>query len=141
MIPVSPGWPGRRFPAREAFADCGGAGLWLNLLTMPQMQLPLFHEGTQIITPDLGYRREGNEVVYLHGMMPVFLHQTGDIASFRMIVSQFYINGIAKQSELVRTFGINALALKRWVKKYREEGPKAFYETRRRLRRVVKKSP
>ena len=141
MIPVSPGWPGWRFPTREAFADCGGEGLWLNLVTMPQMQLPLFHEGTQLITPDLGYRREGKEVVYLHGMMPVFLHQTDDIASFRMIISQFYINGIAKQSELVRTFAINALALKRWVKKYREEGPKAFYETRRRRPGVLKKSP
>ena len=74
-------------------------------------------------------------------MMPVFLHQTDDIASFRMIISQFYINGIAKQSELVRTFAINALALKRWVKKYREEGPKAFYETRRRRPGVLKKSP
>lgn len=141
MIPVSPGWRVGVFPTRGAFADCGGAGLWLNRITMPQMQLPLFHEGTQLITPDLGYRREGNEVVYLHGMMPVFLHQTDDIASFRMIISQFYINGIAKQSELVRTFAINALALKRWVKKYREEGPKAFYETRRRLRGVLKKSP
>ena len=123
------------------FADCCGAGLWLNLPTMPQMLLPLFHEGTQLITPVLGYRREGNEVVYLHGMLPVFLHQTDDIASFRMIISQFYINGIAKQSELVRIFAIKPLALKRWVKKYREEGPKAFYEKRRRLPGVQKKSP
>ena len=43
------------------FADCCGTGLWLNLPTMPQMLLPLFHEGTQLITPVLGYRREGNE--------------------------------------------------------------------------------
>ncbi len=101
---------------------------------MPQLQLPVFQEGTHLITPNLGYRREGDEVVYLHGMMPVFLHQTSDTASFKMIVSQFYINGNAKQVELVRSFGINALALKRWVKKYRAGGPKSFYETKRRPR-------
>lgn len=101
---------------------------------MPQLQLPVFVEGTHLITPDLGYRREGDEVVYLHGMMPVFLHKVDDIASFKMIVSQFYINGNAKQAELVRAFGIKPLSLKRWVKKYREGGPKAFFETRRRPR-------
>lgn len=102
---------------------------------MPQLQLPLFHEGTHLITANLGYRREDDEIVYLHGMMPVFLHRTDDLASFKMIVSQFYLNGNARQAELVRAFGINALALKRWVKKYREGGPKAFFETRRRSRR------
>ena len=65
-----------RFENKGTFADCCGAGLWLNLPTMPQTLLPLFHEGTQLITPVQGYRCEGNEVVYLHGMIPVFLHQT-----------------------------------------------------------------
>ena len=94
---------------------------------MPQLQLPVFVEGTHLITPNLGYQREGDEVVYLHGMMPVFLHKVDDTASFKMIVSQFYINGNAKQAQLVRAFGIKALSLKRWVKKYREGGPKAFF--------------
>ena len=107
---------------------------------MPQMQLPIFHEGTQLITPNLGYRREGDEIVYLHGMMPVYQHAVDDMQSFKLIVSQIYINGNAKQSELVRAFGIKALALKRWVKKYREEGPHAFYKTTRRRRKgAVKK--
>jgi hypothetical protein len=101
---------------------------------MPQLQLPVFVEGTHLITPNLGYQREGDEVVYLHGMMPVFLHKVDDTASFKMIVSQFYINGNAKQAQLVRAFGIKPLSLKRWVKKYREGGPKAFFETRRRPR-------
>ena len=108
---------------------------------MPQLQLPIFHEGVHLITPNLGCQREGNDIVYLHGMMPVFLHQSDDLASFRMIVSQFYINGNAKQSELVRAFAINPLALKRWVKKYREGGPKAFYEARARRPGTLKKSP
>ena len=108
---------------------------------MPQLQLPIFSEGVHLITANLGYQREGDEIVYLHGMMPVFLHRCDDLASFKMIVSQFYINGNARQSELVRAFAIQPLALKRWVKKYREGGPKAFVESRRKRRSTPKKSP
>ncbi|MDA0685189.1 MAG: helix-turn-helix domain-containing protein [Bacteroidetes bacterium] len=108
---------------------------------MPQLQLPIFQEGTHLITENLGYRREDGQVSYLHGMMPVFIHDVEDTASFQMIVSQFYINGNAKQSSIVKAFGINALALKRWVKKYREDGPKAFYIEKRGRPRSPKKRP
>lgn len=109
---------------------------------MPQLQLPIFHEGTHLITPDLGYQRKDDEVVYWYGMMPVFSHQVDDLASFRMIVSQFYVKGNAKQVEIVKAFGIKPLALKRWVKKYREEGgPKAFYIEKRGRRRGKKRAP
>ena len=101
---------------------------------MPQLQLPIFQEGVHLITPNLGYRREGDQIAYLHGMMPVFLHAVDDLASFRMIVSQFYINGNAKQVDLVRAFGIKPVTLKRWVKKYREGGPGAFFKNKRRPR-------
>ena len=37
--------------------------------------------------------------------------------AFKMIASQFYLNGAAKQAQLVKAFGINPLALKRWVKR------------------------
>lgn len=70
--------------------------------------------------------RENNQIVYLNGMMPIFTHKVEDIASFKMIVSQFYINGTAKQVDIVKAFGINPLAMKRWGKKYRADGPKPF---------------
>jgi hypothetical protein len=106
---------------------------------MPQLQLPIFQEGTHLITENLGYRREEREVSYLHGMMPVFIHDVEDTASFQMIVSQFYINGNARQVDIIKAFGIKPLALKRWVKKYREGGPKAFYIERRGRPRSKKK--
>ena len=108
---------------------------------MPQLQLPIFEDGTHLITSNLGYRKEGGQVTYLHGMMPVFVHDVKDTASFQMIVSQFYLNGNAKQVEIVEAFGINALALKRWVKKYREGGPRAFYIEKRGRPRSKKKAP
>ena len=107
---------------------------------MPQLQLPIFQEGTHLITVNIGYRREEAQVTYFHGMMPVFTHELDDTASFQMIVSQFYINGNAKQSEIVRAFGIKPLALKRWVSKYRQGGAKAFY-IEKRGRPRFKKSP
>lgn len=100
---------------------------------MPQLQLPIFKEGVNLITPELGYSYDHGQVIYLHGMLPVFSHEKADTASFKMIVSQFYINGTAKQAQIVKAFGLNPLALKRWVKKYRAGGAKAFFvETRGR---------
>lgn len=98
---------------------------------MTQLQLPIFLEGVTPITPELGYCRQDGQVVYLHGMLPVFTHAVSDLASFKMIVSQFYVNGAAKQAQIVRAFAINPLALKRWVKKYRAEGAKAFFVEKR----------
>jgi len=52
--------------------------------------------------------------------MPVFVHDADDIASFRMITSQFCINGNAKQAEIIRAFGVTKISMKRAVKRYRE---------------------
>jgi hypothetical protein len=98
---------------------------------MPQLQLPIFKEGVNPITEDLGYLHENGQVIYLYGMLPIFTHDVTDMGSFKMIVSQFYINGSAKQAQIVKAFGINSLALKRWVKKHRENGPKSFFTERR----------
>ena len=106
---------------------------------MPQLLLPIFSVGVNLITPELGYCREDHKIVYLHGMLPVFSHDVDDTASFKMIVCQFYVNGAAKQAQIVRAFGINPLALKRWVKKYRAEGAGAFFTKRGRRPKSKKK--
>lgn len=106
---------------------------------MPQLQLPIFKNGVNLITEELGYLHEDDQVIYLYGMLPIFTHNIADTASFKMIVSQFYINGSAKQAQIVKAFGINSLALKRWVKKHREHGPKSFFTTSRRVRSKSKK--
>lgn len=97
---------------------------------MPQMQLPMFHEGVNPITNDVGYEKRAETVVYYCGTMPVFSHAVGDLDSFRMIVSQLYVNGTVRQADLVRAFDIRPLALKRWVKRYRAGGPRAFFRSR-----------
>ena len=107
---------------------------------MAQLQLPIFQEGVTLVTPDLAYSMEGGQVVYHHGMLPVFTRGQDDLASFKMIVSQFYVSGAAKQVDLVKAFGINPLALKRWVKKYRTEGPGTFFVEKRGRPKPKKKA-
>ena len=99
---------------------------------MPQMQLPIFSEGVNPITNDVGYEKKENTVVYYCGTMPVFSHAVEDLDSFRMIVSQLYVNGTVGQANLTRAFQIKPLALKRWVKRYRANGARAFFQSRPR---------
>ncbi len=97
---------------------------------MPQMQLPIFYDGVNPITNDVGYEKKENTVVYYCGTMPVFSHSVDDLDSFRMIVSQLYVNGTVRQANLTRAFQIKPLALKRWVKRYRADGARAFFQAR-----------
>jgi transposase len=97
---------------------------------MPQSQLPIFPEGVTSITPQLAFIKEDGRITYYNGNMPVFVHDEEDTASFRMITAQFYVNGNAKQADIVRAFGVTKISIKRAVKLYREKGPKGFYAER-----------
>ena len=100
-------------------------------LLMPQLQLPIFIEGITQITSDLGYSKAEGQIVYYNGTLPIFTHDENDLGSFKVILSQLYINGSASQTQLADAFAIKKQALKRWVKKYREEGIEAFFTEKR----------
>ena len=53
-----------------------------------------------------------------------------DVATFRMITSQFCESGYAKQCDIIRAFGVTSISVKRAVKLYRERGAKGFYAPR-----------
>jgi len=99
---------------------------------MPQIQLPLFPPGVTHITPLLAFSKEDGRVTYFNGSMPVFVHAEEDVESFRMITAQFCVNGNATQAEITRAFGVSKISLKRAVKRYRTEGPKGFYQPKKR---------
>lgn len=63
--------------------------------------------------------------------MPVFIHDENEIATFRMITSQFCVNGNATQAQISRAFGVTLISVKRSVKLYRQKGPRGFYEPRK----------
>lgn len=87
---------------------------------MLQTQLPFFPEDATIINRFLGVQKKGDTVFYFNGMMPIFQHNEKDYDSFRLITSQFVVNGNCTQMEIVRCFGVSTISVKRWVKKYRD---------------------
>jgi len=97
---------------------------------MPQLHLPLFPDGVTHITDQLAFMRKDGRITYFNGHMPVFSHAENDVATFRMITSQFCVSGYVQQTDIIRTFGVTSISVKRSVKTYREKGPKGFYAPR-----------
>jgi transposase len=64
--------------------------------------------------------------------LPIFSHAVDDVKTFRMITSQLYVNGSAKQADICRAFGVSRISVKRSVKLYREKGMAGFFEQPRR---------
>lgn len=106
---------------------------------MPQVQLPLFPHGTTPITPELAFQRREDQVVYFNGHLPVFTHETKDLASFRLFTTQLIVNGTASQGDIVKAFGVPITTVKRCCKRYRERGAAAFFNPaeRRQGRRLT----
>lgn len=102
---------------------------------MPQLQLPIFPVGVTHITAELAFECRDGVVTYFNGQMPVFRHAVDDRRTFRMIVSQFVVNGNARQAEIARAFGIALVNVKRAVRCYREKGTAGFFASRGGKRR------
>ncbi|MCD4665865.1 MAG: helix-turn-helix domain containing protein [Bacteroidales bacterium] len=94
---------------------------------MPQTRLPFFPDDIELINNYIGVQKKNGIVYYFNGAMPVFQHPENDLSSFRLFTSQLVINGNVKQVEIVRTFGVSAISVKRWVKRYREKGSEGFF--------------
>ena len=109
---------------------------------MPQAFFPIFPNAVVHINANLAFKKEDNgRVYYFNGHeSPLFSHAEDDMQSFKMIISQFYVNGIAKQAELVKAFGIPPITMKRAVKIFREKGPAGFFNSNqpKRKPRVLK---
>ena len=95
---------------------------------MPQVQLPIFPDGTTPITPELAFQRRQDHVTYFNGHLPVFTHEMEDLASFRLFTTQLIVNGTASQSEIVQAFGVPMTTVKRCCRRYRERGAAAFFQ-------------
>lgn len=99
---------------------------------MPQRQLPIFPAGVTEINSSIAVQKEGMQVWYIHGHLPVFHHEEKDIRSFRMFTSQMIVNGTVKPKEIVKAFGVPSITVKRYVKVFREQGVEGFYEAKPR---------
>ena len=99
---------------------------------MPQMQLPIFPAGLTAITNEIGFQSQDGSVVYFHGHLPVFQHETSDVQSFRLFTSQLIAQGTVSQTDIVKAFGVPLITVKRYVKLLREKGSRGFFATPKR---------
>jgi hypothetical protein len=99
---------------------------------MPQMQLPMFPAGVTEINSRIAVQKGAGKVFYIHGHLPVFQHEEQDVRSFRMFTSQMIESGTVEPKEIVRTFGVPMITVKRYLKLYREQGSKGFYAAKAR---------
>ena len=97
---------------------------------MLERQLPIYPEGVTHINNLIAFEKRDGKITYFNGHMPIFSHEEKDIVTFRMITAQFCVQGNATQAEISRAFGVPSITVKRAVKRYREKGPKGFYEPR-----------
>jgi hypothetical protein len=99
---------------------------------MPQVQLPVFPNGSVEINQELACRCENERVVYYNGQLPVFAHAKDDLASFRLFTSQLIVHASATQGDIQRVFGVPLTTIKRSTKLYRERGPSGFFSPKPR---------
>ena len=85
-----------------------------------QALLPLFPAEATMVNNLIGVQEREGTVYYFNGSMPIFHHDQRDIDSFRFITSQLITNGVCKQIEIVKCFGVSSVSVKRWVKRYKE---------------------
>jgi len=105
---------------------------------MIQTLLPIFTEEVTRINEFLAFQKKDGQVYYFNATMPIFSHHEDDLASFRLITSQLYINGNCKQREIVDAFGVSANSIKRYVKRYRQKGMAGLLpKTHKRRARVL----
>ena len=98
---------------------------------MPQAILPLIPAGATSVNEFISVQHQEGTCIWFHGAFPVFSHAVEDLKSFRLFSSQLVVNGTCKQRELAQAFGISLISIKRYAKKYREEGPEGFFKPRR----------
>jgi transposase len=99
---------------------------------MPQTLLPIYPSDATPINTIFSFCKRNGSIYYFHGSLPIFTHAENDLKAFRMFTSQLVVNGTCRQAEVVRAFGISAISMKRYVKKFRAGGSNAFFAAHRK---------
>ncbi|MCD4655479.1 hypothetical protein K8T06_16285, partial [bacterium] len=98
---------------------------------MPQMWIPIIPSEATAINGTVSVSRNNGMCIYFCGINPMFFHSESDLRSFRMFTSQLVCQGMCKQAEIVRAFGVSKNSVNRGVNKYREGGAKMFFAPRK----------
>ena len=92
-----------------------------------QLLLPIFPPEVKLITHTFGVFARDGIVNYLHCGVPIYSHAAEDLNSFRYITSKFVLQGLCKQVEISRCFGISYDSVKRNTRRLAEQGERVFF--------------
>lgn len=98
---------------------------------MPEAILPLFLDGCVPISDMVSYEKRDGSVFYFCGSFPVFSHDENDDPSFKLVTSQLIDNGLCRNIEIQKAFGVTKVSVARNLKRFREGGAGAFFTPRK----------
>lgn len=98
---------------------------------MPQALLPLIPDGSTPLNDLISITKADGKWTYFCGIAPVFMHDEGDLRSFRMFTAQLVCQGQCKQADVIRVFGVSANSVRRSVATYEQAGVAGFFQPRK----------
>jgi len=96
-----------------------------------QALLPLIPDGATTLNDRISVVKDGQRWTYFCGVQPIFMHGEQDRASFRMFTAQLVCQGVCKQADIIRAFGVSANSVRRSVAKYEQQGAAGFFQPRK----------
>jgi len=92
-----------------------------------QLLLPIFPADTTLINANVGVYERNGIVQYLINGLPVYSHSKDDKDAFRYITSNFIHQGLCRNVDIERAFGVSEDSVTRALKKFTTKGEAGFF--------------
>lgn len=102
---------------------------------MQQIILPTIPIGATEINGLTSVWRDEHRWTYYLGCFPIYSHPPDDLQQFRFFSSQLIDTGRCRQVDIINTFGVSKSSVARSLRKFRAEGPSAFFKEPTRHRK------
>lgn len=99
-----------------------------------QSLLPLIPGGATPVSNTVCVCRNDDTWTYYVGFLPVYCHDAGDDALFRLTIAQLVASGACRPCEIMSAFGVTKNKVLRASRQLRERGVRSFFEKRRTRR-------
>lgn len=92
-----------------------------------QLYIPYFPKEAKLLSDRLGVYEKDNIVQYIVNGLPVYSHSNDDLRAFRFITSNFIAQGLCRQVDVQRCFGVSEDSVRRALTKYQKKGEAGFF--------------
>ena len=92
-----------------------------------QLLLPIFPPDAKMINDVIGVQERDGIVQYLISGMPMYSHASEDLRAFRFITSNFIHEGLCKNVDIERAFGVSEDSVRRALHKLETQGEAGFF--------------